>query len=67
MVLKLAIFISGRGSNMLSILKACENPDYPAEVKLVFSNRPDASGLKVAQEKSIRKLSKIIKCLCRSI
>ncbi|MCK5385413.1 MAG: phosphoribosylglycinamide formyltransferase [Alphaproteobacteria bacterium] len=53
MVLKLAIFISGRGSNMLSILKACENPDYPAEVKLVFSNRPDAAGLKVAQEKSI--------------
>jgi len=53
MPLKLAIFISGRGSNMLSILKACEDPDYPAQIQLVLSNRPDAAGLKVAQEKGI--------------
>ena len=53
MVLKLAIFISGRGSNMLSILEACEDHDYPARPVVVFSNRPDAAGLKVAQEKNI--------------
>lgn len=53
MTLKLAIFISGRGSNMLSILKACSDPDYPAQVELVFSNRPDAAGLKTAQEYGI--------------
>ncbi len=53
MSLKLAIFISGRGSNMLSILKACDEPDYPAQVSLVFSNRPDAAGLKIAQENGI--------------
>ncbi len=53
MMLKLAIFISGRGSNMLSILKACDNPDYPAQATLVFSNRPNAAGLKVAQDNGI--------------
>jgi phosphoribosylglycinamide formyltransferase-1 len=53
MTLKLAIFISGRGSNMLSIIKACDVPDYPAQVNLVFCNTPDAYGLKVAQENGI--------------
>ncbi|MGH1456638.1 MAG: phosphoribosylglycinamide formyltransferase [Alphaproteobacteria bacterium] len=43
--LKLAIFISGRGSNMLSILEACKDPEFPAEIVLVLSNRPDAKGL----------------------
>jgi len=51
--LKLAVFISGRGSNMLSILDACKNPDYPAEIVLVLSNRPDAKGLVSAQEAGI--------------
>lgn len=52
--LKLAVFISGRGSNMLSILDACKNPDYPAEIVLVLSNRPDAKGLVSAQETGIQ-------------
>lgn len=51
--LKLAVFISGRGSNMLSILDECKNPDYPAEIVLVLSNRPDAKGLVSAQEAGI--------------
>ena len=51
--LKLAIFISGRGSNMDSLIAACEQPDFPAEVSLVLSNRPDAGGLKKAQAKNI--------------
>lgn len=53
MLLKLAIFISGRGSNMLSILKACEKPDYPAKTELVFSNRPKAAGLRIAKKHGI--------------
>lgn len=51
--LKLAIFISGRGSNMLSILEACQKPDFPAEIILVLSNRPDAAGLEIAKNAGI--------------
>ncbi|WP_375410206.1 phosphoribosylglycinamide formyltransferase [uncultured Methylobacterium sp.] len=42
---RVAILISGRGSNMVSILDAARAPDYPAEIALVLSNRPDAPGL----------------------
>lgn len=52
--LKLAVFISGRGSNMLSILEACKNTDYPAEIVLVLSNRPDAQGLVSAKNAGIQ-------------
>lgn len=45
---RLTIFISGRGSNMDALLKATEDPGYPAEPVLVLSNRPDAAGLQVA-------------------
>lgn len=51
--LKLAVFISGRGSNMLSILEASKSPDFPAEIVLVLSNRPDAKGLETARENGI--------------
>ncbi len=51
--LKLAVFISGRGSNMRSILEASRLRDFPAEISLVLSNRPDAPGLLIAQEAGI--------------
>ncbi len=51
--LKLAVFISGRGSNMMSILKECEDPNFPAEVSLVLSNNPNAKGLEYARDKKI--------------
>ncbi len=51
--LKLAIFISGRGSNMLSIIKACKSANFPAEIALVLSNHPDAKGLIIAQNEGI--------------
>ncbi len=51
--LKLAIFISGRGSNMRSIMKACEDSDFPAQIELVLSNRPDAKGIDLAKDNSI--------------
>ncbi|HIF24787.1 MAG TPA: phosphoribosylglycinamide formyltransferase [Micavibrio sp.] len=53
MVLKLAIFISGRGSNMEALLQACASADYPAEVVLVLSNNPDAKGLETAASAGI--------------
>lgn len=46
---RLAVLISGRGSNMEAILKACEQPDYPAEVVVVVSDNPVAGGLEAAR------------------
>lgn len=46
--LNLAILISGRGSNMESLIRACAAPDFPARVSVVVSNRPDAAGLSKA-------------------
>ena len=51
---KVAILISGRGSNMQAIIKACESSDFPAQVVLVLSNKIDAEGLKFAESKSIK-------------
>jgi phosphoribosylglycinamide formyltransferase-1 len=39
------ILISGRGSNMVALAHAAQAPDFPAEIGLVLSNRPDAAGL----------------------
>lgn len=52
--LKLAILISGRGSNMEALLEASERADYPAEPVLVLSNRPGAKGLATAETRGIR-------------
>lgn len=49
---RLALLISGRGSNMAAILEAA-GPDYPAEPVLVLSNRADAAGLGVAAAKGV--------------
>lgn len=46
---RIAVFISGGGSNMLSLAKACESADFPAEIIGVFSDKPDASGLEKAK------------------
>ncbi len=48
-----AVLISGRGSNMESLIAAAEAPDYPAEIALVISNRPDAKGLETARRHGI--------------
>ena len=44
-----AILISGRGSNMHALIDAARDPDYPAEIALVLSNRPEAVGLTTAR------------------
>lgn len=48
-----AILISGRGSNMQSLVAAARAPDYPAEIVLVASNRPDAAGIAWAVEQGL--------------
>ena len=45
---RVAILISGRGSNMAALIAAAKAPDYPAEIVLVVSNKPDAGGLTLA-------------------
>jgi phosphoribosylglycinamide formyltransferase 1 len=45
---RVGILISGRGSNMEALLRAAQAPDYPAEIALVLSNRPDAAGIAIA-------------------
>jgi phosphoribosylglycinamide formyltransferase 1 len=49
-----AILISGRGSNMRSLVEASRASDYPAEIVLVASNRPDAPGVAWAVEHGLR-------------
>lgn len=48
-----AVLISGRGSNMGSLVEAGRAPDFPAEIALVASNRPDAPGLAIAKQAGI--------------
>jgi len=51
--LRTAILISGRGSNMDALIAAARAPDFPAEIVLVLSNRPDAPGLEKAKAAGI--------------
>ncbi len=48
-----AILISGRGSNMRSLVAAAQAADYPAEIVLVVSNRPNAAGVPWAVEQGL--------------
>jgi phosphoribosylglycinamide formyltransferase 1 len=50
---RVAVLISGRGSNMAALIEAAKDPAYPAEIALVVSNVPDAEGLKRASAKGI--------------
>ena len=55
--LRLAVLISGRGSNMEALLSAAADPAYPAKPVLVASNRPDAKGLETAAAAGIATLA----------
>jgi len=50
---RVAVLISGRGSNMTALIEAAKAKDYPAEIVLVVSSRPDAAGLARAREAGI--------------
>lgn len=50
---RVAILISGRGSNMAALIEAAKDKSYPAEIVLVVSNIADAGGLAVARANGI--------------
>jgi phosphoribosylglycinamide formyltransferase 1 len=50
---RVAILISGRGSNMAALIEAAKAKDYPAEIVIVLSNQPDAEGLSRARDAGI--------------
>ena len=50
---RVAVLISGRGSNMVSLIEAAKAKDYPAEIALVVSNRADAAGLELARTANV--------------
>ncbi|HEY9079699.1 phosphoribosylglycinamide formyltransferase [Magnetovibrio sp.] len=51
--MKLAVLVSGRGSNLQALIDACAAEDYPAEIALVLSNKADAYGLERARQADI--------------
>jgi phosphoribosylglycinamide formyltransferase-1 len=51
--MRVAVLISGRGSNMVALIEAAKAPDYPAEIALVLSNDPAAGGLQRAKADGI--------------
>lgn len=51
--LNLAVLISGSGSNLQALIDACEELNFPAQIRVVISNRPDAFGLERAQKAGI--------------
>jgi phosphoribosylglycinamide formyltransferase 1 len=50
---RVAILISGRGSNMAALIDAAKSADFPAEIVAVISNRADAPGLEKAEASGI--------------
>jgi phosphoribosylglycinamide formyltransferase 1 len=50
---RVAVLISGRGSNMAALVEAAKMADYPAEIALVASNKPEADGLIFARTQGI--------------
>ncbi len=50
---RVAILISGRGSNMVALVEAAKADDFPAEIAVVISNRADAAGLARAAKEGV--------------
>ena len=50
---RVAVLISGRGSNMAALIEAAKAPSFPAEIALVLSNRPAAAGVAAARSAAI--------------
>ena len=57
----IGVFISGRGTNLQSIINASKNENFPCEVKIVFSDNHNAKGINLAKESGIDTFSLDIK------
>ena len=55
--LPIGVFVSGRGTNLQSIINASKNVNFPCEVKIVFSDNHNAKGINLAKENNIDTLS----------
>ncbi len=53
---RVAVLISGRGTNMEALLEAARAPGFPATIALVLANRPDAAGLVHAAAQGVEAL-----------
>lgn len=53
---RVAVLISGRGSNLDALINACSAPDFPAQISVVISNNPNAAGLEKAASAGIKSL-----------
>lgn len=53
---RVAILISGRGSNMAALIATARAADFPAEIAVVISNKPDAAGLTKAKDSGVATL-----------
>ncbi len=51
---RIAVLISGSGSNLQALIDACATPDFPAEIALVLSNKKEAYGLTRAQKAGLK-------------
>lgn len=51
--LKIAVLVSGRGSNLQALIDACADPAFPAEIAVVVSNNPEAQALARAAQAEI--------------
>src|SRR3954447_3738584 len=54
---RVAILISGRGSNMTALVEAARRQDFPAEIVVVISNKADAGGLAKARDNGVAALA----------
>ena len=57
----IGVFISGRGTNLQSIINASKNESFPCEVKIVISDNHSAKGINIAKENGIDAFSLEIK------
>ena len=57
--IKACVFISGRGSNLQSIVQNSRKKNFPAKIELVISNNPKAKGLLYAKKNKINYCFKI--------
>ena len=51
--LKIAVLISGRGSNLKALIDECKTPNFPAKIALVITNKKDAGGINYAMDAGI--------------
>lgn len=52
--LRLAVMISGSGTNLQALIDACQQEEYPAVIEVVISNRPNAKGLERARNAGLK-------------